>query len=146
MKCEIIIDKECNTEKVVIFAKQRSELIDRIENLVQKSDTKIVGYKEQEITLLEPKNITCILVEGGRVFALCDNDKFLLKERLYTIESKLDNSFVKINQSCLANIRKILKFETSIGASLMVKFKNGYCDYVSRRQLRVVKERLGIKK
>ena len=146
MEFEVILDKKLENEKVVIYAKENSDIIDEIKNIIEKSDTRIAGYKDSEIKLLEQKDITCVAVDGGRVFAICDDSRFLLKERLYTVEDKLDGNFVKINQSCIANIEKIQMFETSIGATLKVKFKNGYCDYVSRRQLKAVKERLGLKK
>ena len=53
-------------------------------------------------------------------------------------------SFIKINQSCLANKKKIKKFEYTIGGSLRVVFKNGYIDYIARRELKNVKERMGL--
>ena len=61
------------------------------------------------------------------------------------IEEMLDESFVKINQSCLGNVKKIARFDASIGGSLMVTFRNAHRDYVSRRQLKTVKERMHIK-
>ena len=58
----------------------------------------------------------------------------------------LDGSdFVKLNQSCIVNIKKIECFDASLGGALKVTLKNGYRDYVSRRQLKAVKERLGLK-
>ena len=56
----------------------------------------------------------------------------------------LGTDFIKINQSCIANIRQIQRFDTSFSGTLRVIFKNGYTDYVSRRQLKAVKERLGL--
>ena len=52
--------------------------------------------------------------------------------------------YVKINQSCYANIKNIKKFESTIGGSLKVIFKNNYVDYISRRELKNVKERMGL--
>ena len=53
-------------------------------------------------------------------------------------------SFIKLNQSCIANKNKIKKFESTIGGALKVIFKNGYIDYISRRELKNVKERMGL--
>ena len=78
------------------------------------------------------------------MYAVCEKNKYLLKKRLYLLEEKLPESFVKINQSCLANIKKTERFDTSISGTLKIRFKNGDTDYVSRRQLKAVKERLGI--
>ena len=57
----------------------------------------------------------------------------------------LKDSFVYINQGCLANLKMIDHFDASIGGTLMVVFKSGYKDFVSRRQLKNIKERIGIK-
>ena len=38
------------------------------------------------------------------------------------------------------------RFNASIGETLLVIFKSGYKDYVSRRQIKNVKERMGIKR
>ena len=70
--------------------------------------------------------------------------KFEIKTRLYVIEEKLPENFIKINQSCIANINQIERFNASISGTLKIRFKNGYTDYVSRRQLKNVKERIGI--
>ena len=58
----------------------------------------------------------------------------------------LPDGFIKINQSTVANISKIARFGTSFDGSLYVTFKNGYRDYVSRRQISNVKRALKIKR
>ena len=50
-----------------------------------------------------------------------------------------------INQGCLVNIDKIDHFDASISGNLIIYLKSGYKDYVSRRQIKNVKERIGIK-
>ena len=76
---------------------------------------------------------------------ITEKEKLLVKQRIFQLESLLSDSFIKINQSSLANINYIKRFDASFGGSLLVIFKNGYKDYVSRRQTRIVKERIGIK-
>lgn len=143
MKCEIIIDPSCH-ERVVIYAKEKSSLVQEIKQLVQEHEKELLGYTDDEIVKLNPADICYISVIGGKVYATMGKKKYLLKERLYLLEEKLPESFVKINQSCLANIKKTERFDTSISGTLKIRFKNGDTDYVSRRQLRAVKERLGI--
>ena len=84
-------------------------------------------------------------MEDGRVYALLSGKRLRLKSRLYEIEDVLPECFIRINQSCIVNISMIKKFTVSIGAALMVELKCGYRDYVSRRQVKKVKERLRIK-
>ena len=70
--------------------------------------------------------------------------KYLIKKRLYQVEELLDLSYIRINQSCIANISKIKKFNVTFNGFLKVVFENKYEDYISRRELKNVKERAGI--
>ena len=58
----------------------------------------------------------------------------------------MSEDFLKINQSCIVSIDRIERFDVTPGGALTVIMKNGYKDYVSRRQMKAVKERLGIKR
>lgn len=144
MKCTVIIDKE--RDEVVIYTGERSELVEKIERLVSGDSLELVGTGERgESVIITPSEVTVFTVEGGYVWALLDKGRYRLRERLYTLEASLSEEFVKINKSALANIRKIREFGASIGGALTVVFKNGYRDYVSRRQIKEVKRRLSIK-
>lgn len=144
MKYNLIIDEE-REEEIIIYAHKKSPLIFEIEKLLEKKDEDILGYKNGEIAKLNPKDIYCFFIENNKTFALLENEKMKIKNRLYKIEENLSSDFIKINQSCLANIKKIEKFDVSISGTMKVIFKNGYVDFVSRRNLKNVKERLGIR-
>ena len=143
MKCEIVIDANAE-EKVVIYAKENNRLVQEVKQLVEASQLGLVGYNGKEIVTLNPADIYCIAVTGGKTCAICEKETLQLKERLYVLEEKLPDFFLKINQSCIANMRMMERFDASISGTLKVRFKNGYTDYVSRRQLKQVKERMGI--
>ena len=143
MKISVFTDKN-REEEIVIFAHEETELINQIKSLINDYSSQITGFKENEIYQLKATDIYCFTVENNKVFAITENDKFLLKNRLYSIEEGLSSDFIKINKSCIANIKKIERFDAAITGTLMVKFKNGYTDYVSRRSVKSVKERLGI--
>jgi DNA-binding LytR/AlgR family response regulator len=136
-----MIDKD-REEEVIVYAHKRDRLTEEIERLVQDD---WVGYSDNAVTQLRVADIYCFTVEDNKIYAVTDNGKWQIKQRLYQIEEQLPDTFVRINQSCLANIRGIERFDVSFGAALTVIFKNGYRDYVSRRQVKTVKERLGIK-
>ena len=141
MKCTIMIDKN-REEEVIAYAHERGRLAEEIERLVE---TDWIGYADHTVAKLKLSDICCFTVEDHKVYAMTDNGNWQIKQRLYQIEEQLPDHFIKINQSCLANIHAINRFEASFGAALTVIFQNGYRDYVSRRQLKTVKERLGMK-
>ena len=67
--------------------------------------------------------------------------RYLVKERLYEIEQRLPQYFIRINKSAVANERAIECFKTDFGGGVSVLFKCGYSDYVSRRCFADIKRR-----
>ncbi len=143
MKCRVVIDKK-REEEVIIYAHERNETVESIERLISETQFELVGYSGKSAVRFELDEVCCFTVEDNKVFAMTENEKLQLKLRLYQIAETTDKRFIKINQSCIANIRMIKRFDSSISGTLRVTFKNGYTDYVSRRQLKTVKERLGL--
>ncbi len=143
MKLRIVIDPT-RDEEITIYAHKKTLLVSEIEELVKNCSVDLIGYTENETVKLNHNDVHCFITEDNKVYALTENKKYRLKSRLYQLEENLNDSFVKINQSCIANIKQIDKFKASIGGSLTVVFKNGYVDFVSRRNLKNVKERLGL--
>lgn len=143
MKLTIIADKT-KDEEIIIHVHERNELVEAIEKLVSERSQDIIGYRDNEAEKINLPDVNCFICENNKVFALTD-EKLLVKERLYQVEEKLDGDFIKINQSCIANSRKIKKVQATFSGALSVVFSNGYTDYISRRNLKNVKERLGVK-
>lgn len=143
MKFRFFIDKN-REEEVIVYAHEKTKLVEGIEKLVTENNFELIGYADREAVKLDLADVYCFTVENNKIYAVCENEKYLLKLRLYQIEEKLSENFIKINQSCIANIRKIRKFDASFSGTLTVIFKNGYKDFVSRRNVKNVKERLGL--
>ncbi len=143
MKLQIVINPN-RDEEILIYAHEKSPLICEIEELVKNNSVDLIGYTENETVKLNLNDVYCFFTENNKVYALTEKEKYRLKSRLYQLEENLNNNFVKINQSCIANIKKIDRFKATVGGSLTVIFKNGYVDFVSRRNLKNVKERLGL--
>lgn len=143
MKYSLIIDKN-KEEEVIVIAHERHELVEKIEKLVFNNDKELTGYLDDEIIILDISKIACFISSDNNVYALVGENRYRVKKRLYQIEEILDGDFIKINQSCIANINQISRFKASFNGFLEVIFKNGYKDYVSRRELKNVKGRMGI--
>ena len=143
MKYKLIIDQD-KEESVVITVHEKNDLVFEIEKLINSKSLRIIGYKDDEIYPLELGEIYSFYTFDGKVFAKCKNIDYMVKERIYQLEKYCDELFVKINQGCLVNIKKILKFESDLGGFIKVVMKNGFTDYISRRELKNVKRRLGL--
>lgn len=142
MKFTFIESKD--KEEIIAYSKEKSNLISKIESLCSEDNNKIIAYSNHIIKELNPIEIECFYTENEKVYALYQGKAYQIKKRLYELNKQLNNTFIYINQSCLANIDQIDHFDASIGGALMIVFKSGYKDYVSRRQIKNVKERLGI--
>ncbi|MBQ8287780.1 MAG: LytTR family transcriptional regulator [Clostridia bacterium] len=141
MKYKLIIDRE-HPEEVQVYAHRESSLTRAIERLCEEDAVRLIGYRDREAVRLHLPDVCCFIVEDNKIWALTEREKLLLKCRLYTLEETLPDSFIKLNQSCIANLRRIERFDASFSGTLTVRFPNGYTDYVSRRNLKNVKERL----
>ena len=135
MKFKLFIDKNAE-ECVTVVAHKQSRLTDEIENAVMSyhGEDEIVVYSDMEMKSLSFCNIECVSIIEGKCEAV-DNTgkKYTVKERLYEIEQRLPNYFIRINKSAIANERAIERFRTDFGGGVSVEFKCGYSDYVSRR-------------
>ena len=140
MKIKVVIDKNLD-EDIVVYAKERNELVDKIERLADGPEN-IVAKRDRTLYNLDFSDIVCFTAENNKVFAHAGKESFEVDEKIYELEEILPDNFLKINKSCIANIEKIKSFDATITGTLAVNFKNGYRDYVSRRRMKYVKERL----
>ena len=143
MKYTVTVDPN-REEEVLVYVHEKSPLTDKLEALLREEPYGLLGFLDSQIIPLEEKDVICFTVESNKVWAMTHSGKFAVKQRLYLLEQTLGKRFVKINQSCIANLDQIRRFDASIGGTLKVFFKNGHTDYVSRRNLKNIKERLGI--
>ena len=143
MKFTLHIDPS-REEEVIVYAHENRAVFTEIQRLLAGTETSLAGFEGDSIVVLKPREVSCFVSSGDKVFALMGSHRYLVKKRLYQLEEQLGKDYIKINQSCLANIRQISRFSASIGGSLEVVFRDGYKDFVSRRELKNVKERIGI--
>ena len=143
MKVRTVIDPECE-EEIVIYSRRKTELSEKIEALIRSEEDCLIVYRGEEIIQLSIEDIDAFAIEGGEAIAAVGNDRFRMKQRLYELERKFSHSFVKINQSCLMNVSRIARCRAGFGGSLMIISRGGFSDYVSRRQMKAFKERMGL--
>ena len=140
MKIKIFIDKE-HDEEIILYAHERTALIDKIERLVNDKGN-IVAKRDRVSYNLPLSDIVCFTADDNKVFLHAGKEMFEVDEKIYELEESLPDNFLKINKSCIANIDFIKSFDATISGTLTVNFKNGYRDFVSRRRMKFVKERL----
>lgn len=147
MKLYVFIDDE--EENVTVHCHERNVLVNKIEELVLDDEYKIegkncFGYLENEIVPLKIRNITMFYTKDEKTYASIEGKTYKIKKRLYQVEEMLSDDFIKINKSCIINKNHIKKFDTSWTGTLSVELDDGIKEYVSRRMIKNLKERMGL--
>jgi len=136
-----------HVEEIVATVHQRTALIDEIERLVTQDNLseQIPGYEEDEIVMLDLKQIDCFFVEDERTYAHCqDGKQYLIRRRLYELEKNLPGYYERISKSAIANWPRISRFRVQLSGAVDAVFKSGYTEYISRRCFAELKRRYGL--
>lgn len=146
MQVEIKIDPSCAEPKVIIMTASMTDDVNRIvKNLSEDIPQIISGSKDDKIEVLDPSDLIRIYAGAGKVFAVTDRGEYTLRLRLYELEERLDpHRFVRISNSEIISLKKVINFDLSFTGTIYVKLSNGTVTYVSRRYVSKIKKILGI--
>lgn len=146
MKFYLVLDDE-KEPSVTVVCNKVTATVEKIRELCNDAITDhelLYGYLDDEIIPLALSCVGCFYTKDGKVFASMDGKDYATKLRIKDVMELVDDSFIKVNQGCVANVHYIQKFAVSFGGALRVVLKNGYSDYVSRRELPNIKRRFGL--
>lgn len=146
MQVEIKIDSSCAEPKIIVMtASMTEEIAHIVQKLSEDVPQVISGSRDGKIEVLEPSELIRIYANSGKVFAVTSKGEYVMRQRLYDFEQRLDASqFVRISNSEIVNLRKVSNFDLSITGTICVKLSNGMVTYVSRRYVSKIKKILGI--
>lgn len=136
--------------EICINAPERNETVQRLENeLLSKSSNlieQVIGMQGNDIFIINVLDIIMFYSEEKNNFCKTKDGIYKIKEKMYYLEEMLPkNKFIRISNSTIANIDHIKCFNTSIIGKILVKFKDGSEETVSRRRasdiMKFLKER-----
>lgn len=146
MRVEVKIDSSYTEPQILILTDSVTEEINILLRKLSEDVPQIIsGSKDGKIEVLDPDNLIRIYTAAGKVYAVTDKGEYLLKLRLYEIESRLDpRRFIRISNSEIVNLKHVGSFDLSFTGTICVKLQNGTTTYVSRRYVSKIKKILGI--
>lgn len=146
MQIEIKIDEGCKEPKIIVVTdKMTDEISAIIKKLSDEQPKMLAGFKNDTVEVLEPENINRIFASNGLVLAGTNHGEYVLRLRLYELEQRLDgNTFVRISNSEIINLKKVKGFDFSFAGTICVTLSDGTVTYVSRRYVARIKQVLGI--
>lgn len=144
MKINIDIDDNHKETQITIQAKEWTQELEEIVNVVKKTkQQRLFGIDEDQTVLLEPKEIDFIHAEKRKIYAVTKNLRFEVKMKLYEVEDFLiPHGFMRFSKSVIGNIHRIGKFEASFNGNLCVYFQSGNKEYITRKYVHAIKEKL----
>lgn len=146
MNIEIQVDEKYTESKIIIYTNQVTEEITNIFNSISSINQKSLNaYKDEKLYILNQKDLETIYSENGKIYVRCNNEIYMLKNRLYELEYILDKkTFIRISNSEIVNFNKIENIDFKILGTLVINFKSGNKSYASRRYIQKIKEFLGL--
>lgn len=146
MRLEINVNKDEHDERIVIYATEITEELQKLINEIETSiqDTKLYGRKDDEIYPLHMERMIRFYTENKQVFAEDEQNYYRIDKRLYQLENMLPNQFIRISQSEIINIHYIKKLKQELSGFIKISLINGVSIYSSRRYVKIIKEALGL--
>lgn len=133
------ISNEYEDIEIVINSPVKNEQVQRLENNLISETTKfiqkIIGMQGNDIFVINVLDIIMFYSEEKSNYCKTKNGIYRIKEKLYYLEEMLPKKdFIRISNSTIININNVKCFNTSIVGKMIVKFKDGSEESISRRR------------
>ncbi len=145
MKVSVDISPEYKEPYAIIYTDKVTEDIQRIIDTLSTNESPVTALQnEEDIIVLQPKEIYMVRVENGDTIIYGETQKYRSRKRLYELGVQLGKQFMQISKSTLINLSYMDSIEPGFSGTLLLKLKNGCKDYVSRKYLPEFKKYLGL--
>lgn len=149
MKIRVDVSSDYTDKEIIIKAPKEDEELEELVKEIEKIKnefSQINGYIDETVYSLNLKEILFFETNDRNVYAHKAKQSFLIHYRLYELEDKLPDNFLRVSKSSILNLDEILSLSRSVTGNL-VQFKDTYKTiYVSRRFLKELKNRLNQRK
>lgn len=139
IKVRTNISNEYQDIEVCINAPAINQEVQMLENellsITSKSIKQIVAMQDNDIFIINVSDIILFFSEEKNNFCKTKDGIYRIKEKLYYLEEMLSpKDFIRISNSAIININHVKCFNTSIIGKIIVKFKDGSEESVSKRK------------
>lgn len=144
MKVNIDIDNKYKETSVTIQTNEWTEELDHVVKLLKQEQPKrLFGVEADQTILLNPSEIDFVYADNRKVYAAIKNHRTEVKMKLFEVEKSLAHAhFMRFSKSVIGNINRIRRFELSFNGNLCVYFSSGNKEYITRKYVASIKERL----
>ena len=120
---------------------QVEELMDRV---MSREPEKLMFFDENNtVRIIAADDIISVSVNGKLVDIVTEDERFFAKQTLQSIEKELDDAhFIRISRHEIVNLKKVRKYNFSIGGTLCIEMVNGIETWASRRCIPIIRQKL----
>lgn len=147
MHINIDIQEDATDTVVTIKCKKQDAFVERLIAALKIIDKQIMVIHEGNMTSIDLEDILYIESVDRKCFIYTVNKVYESFNKLYELEQQLEQYlFVRINKSCVVNLKNIDSIKTYLDRRLLITMSNGEQLIVSRQYAGGIKTLLGVKK
>ena len=141
LKVKVEINPLYSEVHAILKYNSMTKEIEDLKNILESYNNVLMGYSDDNMTLLQYNEIYRIYTENQKVFAITSKGKYLLKMRLYEIEIMLlKHQFIKVSRFEIINVMQIQELKNLYSGNIKIIFKYGESTFVSRRFVSQIKK------
>lgn len=147
MHINIEIQEDATDTVVTIKCREQDAFVDRLIAALKIIDKQIMVIHEGNMTSIDLEDILYIESVDRKCFIYTVNKVYESFNKLYELEQQLEQYlFVRINKSCVVNLKNIDSIKTYLDRRLLITMSNGEQLIVSRQYAGDIKNLLGVNK
>ena len=144
---KLIIDEAFERLTVIIKNRENNEEVEGVINAIQtyanNQKPMIQAYFKGSVVMLPQRKIFRIYIVNRKILIQTSERLYEVRKNLRDLEEMLDSeSFIRISQSEILNIKRVKNFDFSSTGTIEVELENGEKTYVSRRRVKEIKAAL----
>lgn len=147
MQINVEIQEDAEDTAVTIKCHKRDAFIERIIAALRIIDKQITAVYDGNITFLDLEEILYIESVDRKCFLYTGSKVYESINKLYELEEQLEQYlFVRINKSCIVNLKNIESIKTYIDRRLIITLSNNERLIASRQYAGSIKSLLGMER
>ena len=147
MHINIEIQEDATDTVVTIKCREQDAFVDRLIAALKIIDKQIMVIHEGNMTSIDLEDILYIESVDRKCFIYTVNKVYESFNKLYELEQQLEQYlFVRINKSCVVNLKNIDSIKTYLDRRLLITMSNNEQLIVSRQYAGSIKTLLGVNK
>lgn len=141
---KLIIDEAIEKLTVIIKNREKNDDVEGVINAIQtyadKKQPMIQAYFKGSVVMLPQRQIFRVYIVNRKIMIQTSERLYEVRKNLRDLEEVLDQeSFIRISQSEILNIKRVKNFDFSSTGTIGVELENGEKTYVSRRRVKEIK-------